>query len=198
MSKFFHIYNRGVDRRTLFNNSVDFKRFLKQIDIFCIHIDNPSTELVRVHAYCLMDNHFHLLIEECIENGVAMFMQRLGIGYTAYFNGLYGREGHLFSSKYKRKVVVEEAYLAYLPVYIHTNPLDILCPGWQRRNVSVKFLVDLLKEYSWSSLGNWIVSDPDYLHDAIFGSVKDHLSLLRDYIHAKKIWPHQPLLYLEP
>jgi putative transposase len=79
-------------------------------------------QLVRIGAYCLMPNHFHLLLTEQEEAGISSFMQKLSTGYTMYFNKRNERTGVLFQGKYKSKHADEDRYLKYLISYIHLNP----------------------------------------------------------------------------
>jgi len=83
---FYHVFNRGVDKRTTFEKDADFLQFISQIQYFRFKKGDPTTEIVAVHCYTLMNNHFHLLLEELEDGGVSKFMQRLEIGYTMYFN----------------------------------------------------------------------------------------------------------------
>ena len=135
----YHIYNRGVDKRTIFESTADFIRFLKGI---CFLNDQdyytkqsvtkypskyrtPGRPLISLKAFCLMPNHFHLLIQQVAENGVSKFMQRLANSYTKYFNKKSERSGHLLEGAYKIKPVNTDAYLLNLSKYIHLNPKDL-------------------------------------------------------------------------
>src|SRR3989344_9254089 len=117
---FYHIYNRGVDRRNVFLDSKDFDRFLQSMEVFNTveplggfyirallergfqkHLPRRPTsrgKLVRVICYCLNPNHFHLILEQLVGGGISEFMKRLG-GYTKYVNNKYKRSGALFQGK---------------------------------------------------------------------------------------------------
>lgn len=110
--------NRGVDRSNIFADDRDRKTFLALLD------RSTSQVGVTVGAYCLMGNHFHLLVA-CPTGGLSDFMGRLGARYVQRFNFRHGRDGPLFRSRFTSKLVSDYAYLARLLVYIHRNPWDI-------------------------------------------------------------------------
>jgi REP element-mobilizing transposase RayT len=137
--EFYHVFNRGVDKRLLFNDDADRRRFLKLLyvsnSVTPINVRNilrnnsdPYTferegTLVHIGAYCLMPNHFHLLLTPCVEHGVTLFMQKLGTGYSMYFNKRYNRTGTLFEGPFKSSWADSDVYLKYLYAYIHLNPI---------------------------------------------------------------------------
>ncbi len=135
----YHVYNRGTDKRKIFSNNKDYERFLALLYLSngtsAVHISNhqgstlmdllgleKGNRLVDIGAYCLMPNHFHLLLRQRSENGISKFMQKLTTGYTMYFNTRYERNGTLFQGKFKSSHVAEDRYLKYLISYIHLNP----------------------------------------------------------------------------
>jgi len=114
--------------------------------------------LVRIMAYCIMGNHYHLLVEEIQKDGITKFMHKLGLGYARYFNNKYERVGSLFQDKFKNILVDDEKYLLYLLVYINVlNPADLIEPGWREEGIKdieavLKFAVD----YLWSTHQEYI------------------------------------------
>lgn len=111
-------------------------------------------KLVHVHAYCLMDNHYHLMLSPAVPDGIALFMKKLGGGYTMYFNEKYSRTGALFQGRYKRKLIKSDGQYLHLPIYIHLNPLDAKCPEWRTSGVAKSARTAALKyleSYRWSS-----------------------------------------------
>lgn len=131
----FHVYNRGVDKRTVFGNHGDYLRFYQSLYLFntttpAVNFSfakahySPTTHrdpLVSVHAYALLPNHFHLLLENVAENGISEFMRRVSSGYTSYFNEQNNRTGALFQGTYKRELVESDEYYNYLQAYINEN-----------------------------------------------------------------------------
>jgi REP element-mobilizing transposase RayT len=112
----YHVMARGVDRRPIFVDDHDRKRFLDQMRRY-------ERELgAQILAYCLMGNHFHLAVKVAAST-LGAFMQRLTGGYAATFNHRHGRVGHLFESRYKDKLCLDDRYLLTLIHYIHMNPV---------------------------------------------------------------------------
>ena len=108
--------------------------------------------LVDVLAFCLMPNHYHLLLSPRVEHGVSLFMKKLNGGYAKYFNEKYKRSGALFQGKFKSVQVTDETHFIHLPYYIHLNPLDLISPEWREREIkNIKKTMDFLDKYRWSS-----------------------------------------------
>ena len=132
---FYHVYNRGVEKRTIFVDEFDYKMFLSYLKAY---LSPPHPEQVRpvrasniyeqvqLICFCLMPNHFHLLIRQSTQLGIVSFMRRLTNAYTKYFNERYTRVGPLFQGCYKAALVQEEPYLLHLTRYIHLNPIELL------------------------------------------------------------------------
>ena len=143
--EFYHIYNRGVDKRNVFVDIDDAVRFL-----YCMFLFNsrdligsvyeqsfkqkeeksqlgsraPKLEkdrLVNIVAYCLNQNHYHFILEPIVDDGIQKFMHRLSTGYTNYFNEKYKRSGSLFQGKYKAIHIDSNEYLLHLSVYVNLN-----------------------------------------------------------------------------
>lgn len=134
--EFYHIYNRGVDRRKIFADYKDIARFLTGIEQFNTqevlgNINRKNRKLtkklgknkalVKVIAYCLNPNHFHFILEQISEKGIERFMHKLGMGYAKYFNTKYKRSGALFQGKFKAKTIHSNEYLLHLSAYINLN-----------------------------------------------------------------------------
>ncbi len=143
IGEYYHIYNRGTDKRNIILDKYDLDRFLKSItefntikpigSIYALSfqkkkLSTPTTKLRRlvlVIAYCVNPNHFHFLITPLVEKGIEKFMQRIG-GYTRYFNEKYKRTGVLFQGKFKSKHIPKNTYLLHLSTYINMNNRDKL------------------------------------------------------------------------
>jgi putative transposase len=144
-----------------------------------VNIENqrkPRKLLVDVHTFCLMPNHYHLLLSSRIENGIPRFMQKLNMGYVRYFNQKNKRKGTLFESRYKSILVSKEPHFYHLPYYIHLNPLDIEFPEWREgRLKNYKQAMEFLNNYRWSSHLDYLgiknfpsITNRDFLLD-VFG-----------------------------
>lgn len=149
--EFYHLYNRGVEKRKTFLCSADYERF--EALLYLANQSGPvdlkyqgrsfvemgevraGEPLVEVVAYCLMPNHFHLLVREGAEGGIARFMQKLTTGYTMYFNKRNGRSGALFEGTYKARHVSDDRYFRYLISYIHLNPVKLFDSKWKENGI---------------------------------------------------------------
>ncbi len=113
---YYHIVNRGVEQRVVFNEAEDYEYFE---ELMCFYAKSYG---ITLHNYCLMSNHYHLLIEIRQKN-LSKFMRQLNMNYAIYFNKKYGRTGHLWQGRFKSWYVTDEAYLYTLMCYIEQNPL---------------------------------------------------------------------------
>lgn len=112
----------------------------------------PRRLLVEILVFCLMPNHFHLILKQKKENGIVRFMQKLGTGYSMYFNEKQKRVGPLFQGRFKAVHVNEERYFDYLPYYIHFNSLDLIEPKWREGKIeNYQEAIKFLNSYLWSS-----------------------------------------------
>ncbi len=133
---FYHIYNRGVDKRSTFKNRGDMLRFIELLSAFNTNRSAPggirftrrnqgstltNESLVVIHGFCLLENHFHILLEQKTEGGVSKFMQKVSTGYTMYFNKKYERSGALFQGRFKSKHVTSDGYLLRCLSYVVLN-----------------------------------------------------------------------------
>lgn len=160
--EYYHIYNRGTEKRKVFLNKHDYQRFLALLYLCngkrTVHISDyrgatltrfleidRGAPLIDLCAYTLMPNHFHLIIREKEDGGTSRFMQRLVTGYTMYFNKKYERTGALFQGKYGSKHADDDAYLKYLVSYVYLNPSALLDESSKRSN---------LESYEYSSLAD--------------------------------------------
>jgi putative transposase len=168
----YHVLNRGVDKRKIFLAKRDYFRFIhdlfefndtanvtnlgyfsaKYIDVGRRYIEKKRTLLVHLHAFCLMPNHYHLLVSPMVENGLSLFMKKLNGGYARYFNERHKRVGALFQGKYKSIPITGDPHFSYILYYIHLNPLDLSTHNWRQQNIqSPKRALAFLNSYRWSS-----------------------------------------------
>jgi len=113
---YYHIINRGVEKRKVFLEKADYEQFE---ELMCHYAGEHG---ITIHNYCLMSNHYHLLLEISEEN-LSHFMRQLNMNYAIYFNKKYERVGHLWQGRFKSWYVPNEAYLYTLMRYIEQNPL---------------------------------------------------------------------------
>ena len=181
--EYYHIYNRGIDKRIIFKSKKDYERFImllylansddsfrldnilnKQYKTFSeVLVLDKDEPLVSIGAWCLMTNHFHLLIRQEVDGGVTKFMRKLGVGYSMFFNIKYQRKGALFGGLFKSKLIgVDDNYMRQLFGYIHINPLEIEFPEWKDKinkssvNINMK---KFLESYQYSSYLDYVGED---------------------------------------
>lgn len=134
---YYHLFNRGVEKRIIFSNEQDYQRFLKTLfyyqfsgpkpqfstrDRFKNNAFRNNPKIIEIICYCLMPNHFHLLIKQLKDRGIQEFMQKVTNSYTKYYNTKHRRVGHLFQGAFKAVTVEKEEQLLHVSRYIHLNP----------------------------------------------------------------------------
>lgn len=172
----YHVLNRGVDGRDIFLDDHDRVRFVhnlfefndvqpaltvRGVDLRSPHLRRDRHDerepLVLIHGWCLMKNHYHLLLSELIEGGLTLFLRKLNIGYAKYFNERQRRCGTLFQGRTKKVLVAHESHFLYVLHYIHLNPLDYLtgAEDWRARDKgsirNAHEALEYLDSYRWSS-----------------------------------------------
>jgi putative transposase len=200
VGEYYHLYNRGVDKRDIFLNNYERNRFLLLLllcnsknrfdireflsenegrafgDLFSAEKGEP---IVHIGAYCLMSNHFHLLAKEIVEGGISEFMHKLGTSYSSFFNGIHDRSGSLFQGRFKAEHAESDQYLKYLYSYIHLNPVKHIDPLWKENGVKDKEKVRAyLDGYVFSSF-------PDYKGDSRPQSKILHKESFPDYFATR-------------
>ena len=211
----YHIYNRGVEKRELFIDDEDYLRFIhdlfefndensapnlsyyliqpKKVQLPNINIKKrkPRKLLVEILVFCLMPNHFHFILKQKQEGGIIKFMQKLGTGYTMYFNKKYERVGGLFQCRFKAVLIDKESHFEHLPFYIHTNPLKLVCRGSTSAEVSADS-IEFLEKYRWSSFLDYIgeknfpsLTSKELFLD-FFGGEEKYLEQTKQWIKERK------------
>jgi putative transposase len=142
---FYHVTCRGNDRRVIFRDDHDRTRFLEQLQ--------SALEIfgVRTHAYVLMSNHFHLIVETPKAN-LSEFMRQFNISYTGYYNRRHRRIGHLYQGRFKAIVVDKDSYLLELSRYVHLNPIRIKAKAQRPETERIREI----SQYRWSSLPGYL------------------------------------------
>ena len=163
---YYHIYNRGVEKRVIFLDEMDYSVFISYLSTYLSFPDDlqgyssqekvsPSKILknyfgeIKLLSYCLMPNHIHLMVKQESDHGIDHFMRSLSTKYVRYFNTKYKRVGSLFQDTYKAVKLENEYQFVYLSKYIHRNPLELTCEDTPRRR---------LMDYKYSSYGNYLGS----------------------------------------
>lgn len=172
--EYYHIYNRGNSKQKIFHDAEDYSRIVtlmytcnseNNFRFFVFNRGQNSSpyffergkQLVSIGAYCVMPNHFHILITEKQEGGVSRFMQKLATAYVMYYNEKYKRTGALFEGKFKSEHVATDRYLKYLFSYIHLNPVKLVQKDWKENGIKNKRQVlEYLHKYTHSSFLDYL------------------------------------------
>lgn len=198
-SSYFHIYNRGNDKNNIFIDREDFQLFILKINqnlfpsiykpkrLYSAPIPDDSFSLI---SYCLMPNHFHLLIRQDEEIPVSKLILKVCTGYSKYFNKKYNRVGHVFQDQFKQACVDNDDYLRWLSAYIHQNP-------------KVAGLINSPADYKWSSYadytgssGGLILCDKKIVLGQ-FSGVKEYSSFVEESYEIIKSKKQEQNLFLD-
>lgn len=202
----YHIYNRGVEKRQIFMNNDDYFRFIHNLYEFNdiapaskfsskkLSEVEPQTMkkrvlLVDIVAFCLMPNHFHLLVKQNKNNGITKILHKLGTGYTMYFNEKYDRVGPLFQGKFKATIVDTDEYFLQVMRYIHLNPIGIIKKDWKMNGIqNWQETNNFLNKYRWSSHLDYCgqnnfssVISKNFL-EKFFDNAKDYHKFVNEYV----------------
>ena len=170
--EYYHIYNRGVDKRKVFLDDRDYIRFIINLRKFNTNLDykkrdflerkerenklavkelssryrelsSNTDQLIEIIAYCLNPNHYHFILRQLVDNGISKFMHKVDLGYTNYFNPKHSRSGSLFQGTFKSIHIDSNEYLLWLSVYINLNP-------------KLHKITNNLENYPWSSYLDYV------------------------------------------
>ncbi|HAE36613.1 MAG: Transposase [Candidatus Nomurabacteria bacterium GW2011_GWF2_35_66] len=178
--EYYHLYNRGNDKKKIFLDEEDYDRFVKllyicnskkefkfkysvirsKIDAFDFERGEP---LVSVLSWVLMPNHFHIILichrsDLCTEkyNPITEFMRKVSTAYVMYFNKKYERTGGLFEGRFKSRHIGEENYFNYIFSYVHLNPIKLIQKDWKEKGIFDKNKAkDFLENYKYSSFQDY-------------------------------------------
>jgi putative transposase len=192
---YYHIFHRGIEKKKVFLDNQDYRMFLYYLKVYLqdpkdLLIKYPQlpprlqaknlTSQITLIAYCLMPNHFHLLLQQSTKDAISKFMKQLLNAYTFYFNKKYERTGAIFEGRYKATRISSDDLLIHVARYIHLNPV-------------VAKLVNDPGTYKWSS-------QKDYLTDknksfvnpktvlSFFKTIRDYQNFVKDQIsYAKEL-----------
>ncbi|MBP6038235.1 MAG: transposase [Candidatus Saccharimonas sp.] len=169
---YYHVYNRGVNKSEIFNDNEDYEVFIGLLKRYLSNQPQKNgnrqgykklTEDVALLSYCLMPNHFHLLLYEKSGEGMRELLKRVSVSYGMYFNKKYRRVGAVFQQRYRAVRIESDSQLAHISRYIHMNP-----KGY--------------KEWPFSSLRYYLGSSKaDWIHASWHPNVGDYLLYLEVY-----------------
>jgi len=166
INEYYHVYNRGNNKQRIFVHPSDQRRFrallylcnnTKPVRYSQIKTGNyfnlpRGGNLVDIGSYCIMYNHFHLLLHEATEGGISRFMQKLTTAYAMYFRTRYKREGTIFEGSFKAKHLDNDEYLKYIFAYIHLNPVEHIDRSWKEDGIKdLSKVKKYIRQYAYSS-----------------------------------------------
>ena len=180
---YYHVYNRGTDKRKIFLRHGEYARFIRTISSLLINGTAQQKIITRKSlafskklsfiAYCLMPNHYHFLVMQREENGISEFMHHLNTSYTKYFNTSHTRTGRLFEYTFRAVEIESTEQLIHVSRYIHLNPI-------------LANLTKDLNKYQWSSYLDYIGKRAGKLceKDEILGiiSEKDSMRKYEEFV----------------
>ena len=216
----YHVLNRGVDKRTIFMDTGDYARFVHDMYEFndskptinsgrsfdpadamigFVNQSSDRTMIVDIHGWCLMKNHYHLLLSERVEGGLTLFIRKLNVGYANYFNERYKRSGALFQGRTKKIAIHSDAHFLHILHYIHLNPLDYVseAKSWRFGRVQNRPRARAqLEKYRWSSYHDYCdkknfpsVLKTDFMRSSLGNIEKKTLEYIED-INLPSIKPY--------
>lgn len=177
---YYHVYNRGVEKRAIFIDEQDYRVYLSYLETYLMPknrynlqeiLADPNTsrqeknktikllrlnnfsESISLLSFCLMPNHFHLLIHQTASMAIDQFMNSISTRYSGYFNRKYHRIGTLFQGVYKAVVIKSDEQLLYLTRYIHRNPLSLKL---SELNIRKGYTNNQLQQYIYSSYPTYV------------------------------------------
>lgn len=174
---YYHVYNRGVSKQQIFHDDDDYTYFLYLLKR---HLSTSPcsdkfgrpyrhlAEEVSLVAYCLMPNHFHLLLFNTEQGGMEQLMRSVMTSFSMYYNKKYSHSGRLFQGTYKASLVTTEAYLQHISRYIHLNPENY-------KTYPYSSYMPLINKYRTE----WLST---LLFDEIFdGTIREYEAFVADY-----------------
>ncbi|HMO78449.1 MAG TPA: transposase [Candidatus Paceibacterota bacterium] len=209
VNEYYHVYNRGVEKRIIYNNEFDFQRFLlllvlvndtKPVEVQQLVrsytvpelLKQTRDPLVKVLAFSLMPNHYHLILKEITEKGISRFMHKVGTGYSLYFNLQNDRSGSLFQGTYQAKHIADDRYLKYMFEYIHLNPVR---SALDKGQLVTKNLLTTIMQNPYTSLRVYAGQEKSRIAESvldqaefsrIFSSFEEHRTRLGQWNEASK------------
>lgn len=166
---YYHVYNRGTRKQKIFLQDKDYIRFLDRLKEY------KDEFQITILSYCLMPNHYHLLLKQETEKPVTFFMLKLGTSYAKYFNVKYDEVGSIFQGRFKAKLIESDEYLLHLSRYIHRNPMTT--PGVE------------LGYFPWSSYPLYLRGEQNDLADPTF--ILDYFAINNQTVDYKQFTEYE-------
>lgn len=213
---FYHVYNRGLDGREIFDDNRAFERMMLTIWYYLwiqkrlrlsFYLNTTLVaqqetmkhmlaceKRVELHAFCLMGNHFHLVLKQLVDGGISHYLALIQNSYTRYFNLKHKRTGVLFNTQFKAVLIENDNDLLNVSRYIHLNPLTAKVVADESR----------LGSYAWSSLAYYLEKESDIKQfvskdDVMsrFQSPEEYWNFLMDRASYQQLLHSQKQLWLD-
>jgi len=214
VGSFYHIYNRGVDKKNIFRTDGDRKHFQRllytrnsskrinsaRVKGLPLHTIGRGDTITDVVAYCLMPNHFHLLLREKIDGGISVFMAKFSTAFSMYINTKYNRTGPLMCRPFRSKQVDDDDYFRWLFSYIHLNPVELVQPDFKEQGITHSSKTQaFLNTYPFSSYVDYFIGNREETHILTFdrevqslvkenGSVRELEIMCKDSPYIYERW----------
>lgn len=210
-NQYYHVYNRGVDKRDIFMSKADLNRFALSVKEFNViepigsikdlmfrkpehsDVQRPNA-LVSVVCYCFNPNHFHFILKQEVDGGISEFLKRLLGGYTKYFNLVHKRNGALFQCRFKSNLIDDDAYFLKIRPYVHLNYLVHNIPKEKRHLV-----LSSEKEYNTNNFNIVAKKEAEELLDFYEGNINfnkeclDVISVIQEERGLSSLMEEDPL-----
>lgn len=173
-TKHYHVMTRGINKDAIFKNKLDKEKLIKVIKKKINEIE------CKIYAYCVMDNHLHLLLE-CDVGDLSLLMQKINISYAAYYNLKNNRIGPVFQDRFKSEIIFDEKYFYGVIRYIHNNPVQA--------NIVIK-----PEEYIWSSIREYIYNESNIIHKDAKKMIKENFKTISSFSKFHEIQDKQDYL----
>lgn len=194
-NEYYHICNRGVFDVEVFKDAKDYLHFLsclkefntnRNVEFRTLKTSEPMNRrnaeehgLVEIISYCLLPKHYHLILKQKQNNGIALFMQKIGTGYTMYYNSRYSSSGHIFQGKFLSQHIPNTDFLLFMTSFIHLHPLKR--KEDQLFNLKLnKILINKLSTHVWSSM-------PDYMNNTAIYVDLPELKYVKPHVNTERI-----------
>lgn len=199
----YHVFNRGIDRRSTFTDKKEFERIQKLVK-FYRHKDTPirfsqvnqqpretrerilndlykKDRIIDILSYCIMPNHFHFLLQQTVEKGISTFISNITNAYTKYFNTKNKRTGPLFEGIFKAVHIESEEQLVHVSRYIHLNPVASgIIPDEE------------FEDYKWSSYPEYLsISSKEITQKELILNMFKSVSAYREFVNNQKDYAKQ-------
>ena len=180
--QYYHVYNRGANKQTVFHEASDYQYFFYLLKR---HLSNKPAfdshgreyrhlrEKIEIVVFCLMPNHFHILLYTHTETGMELLMRSLITAYSMYYNKKYEHSGHVFQGAYKASLIDSDKYLQHISRYIHLNPKDY-------KNYPYSSYFHSVKKFNTEWIGNKLFTD------VFQGTIQDYENFVADYSDYNK------------